>query len=160
MTKNQNQAKTILENSSTICLSNMETWTLFLAISKNKNVNWYGTNALLRGPSGNNIIICRSYEVGSKIHSQILILREVLVRLKELKIKSIVFFDHKKIWFNLISSNKEKIHWEIYPAFCDIYFLINQMQGIQYIHSWHPLSREAQKLALNVSTIRIFSSWP
>ena len=112
----QPQMVNIHEISSNISYSFWGLWMIFLDVRKNKNVHWYGTNALMRGPAGNCMLICRSYEAGSKTHSQFLILREALIRMKELN----------------------SIHWEIYPAFNDICFLTKQMQDIQFMHNWHP----------------------
>ena len=33
-----------------------DTWTLFLDVRKNRNVQWYGTSALIRGLDGNSIL--------------------------------------------------------------------------------------------------------
>ena len=138
---------------------NGEEWNVFLAIKKDRCVSWYGTGALLRDPLENCFILNRSYDAGNKIHAQILILREVLVRLKELEIKSIALFDDKNTWKNLIN-NKDTIHWEIYPAFSDIHFLTNHMQVIHFNNSWHPLTKETQKQATKAATARISNSWP
>ena len=79
------------------------------------------------------------------------------MRLKELEVRSIVLFDDKNIWQNLINK-KDKIHWEIFPAFSDIMFLTNHMQVIHFNKSWHPLTKETHKLATKTATTRISRS--
>ena len=110
-------------------------------------------------PGGDCIIFCRSYEAGSKIHTQLLILKEVLLRLIDRDIKHIVLCDPRKAWERLLN-NKNWIHWEVYPAFNEICFLINQMQVFQFHGQWHPLLKEAQILAAKASATRMSYSWP
>ncbi|XWS44806.1 hypothetical protein CRYUN_Cryun15aG0080000 [Craigia yunnanensis] len=59
---------------------------LIIGIVKDKNIAWFGTCAFFCEPSGYCKVILRSYDAKNKIHAQILILREALIRLKELGI--------------------------------------------------------------------------
>ena len=51
---------------------------------------WYETCAFIREASGDNTIIIRSYDIGSKIYAKLLILREALLGLKEINITFII----------------------------------------------------------------------
>ena len=88
-------------------------WLLFLEVKKNKQANWYGTNAVIRKPSGFSMIIARSYDAKNKWHARILILREALLRIKEGESRIVACFDKRNIWNNLMN-DKVTIHWEIY----------------------------------------------
>ena len=83
---------------------------LFLDVKKNKNATWYGTCAFVREPSGSSMVILRSYNARNKNHAQLLILHE---------------------WHKLLN-RKVRVHWEIFPALCDISFLTRQLQQIQF----------------------------
>ena len=52
------QPQTVNNQESSLSTSHSfgDTWTLFLDVRKNRNVQWYGTSALIRGLDGNSIL--------------------------------------------------------------------------------------------------------
>ena len=121
ITNHKDRSSNTVVVSTNIGLSNVNTWTLFIEVRKVRSVCWYGTSAIIWSHDGDCIILCRSYEAGSKIHSKLLVLKKVLLCLKEREIKHIAFCDPRKAWDGLLN-NKNGIHWEIFPAFSDIRF--------------------------------------
>ena len=91
MTNHKDQSLNIIFVPTNIGIPIEHSWFLFITIRKRKNVSWYGSNAIIWSNEGDCITLCRSYEAGSKLHSQLLVLREVLLHLKERKIKHITF---------------------------------------------------------------------
>ena len=64
---------------------------------RKKKASWYGTYALFHESLRSIMVILKSYDARNKKHAHLLILREALLRLKELDVISIFFFDN---WIN------------------------------------------------------------
>ena len=69
---------------------------LYIETKKIEGKTWYGASAIIRSPTRFCIITCRSLDVGNKNHAQIIILREVVLRMKEFDVKTILCKDQKK----------------------------------------------------------------
>ena len=101
----------------------------------------------------------RSYDAINKTQAQLLIMREVFLRFKELNISVVCCMDIHNKWSNLLKG-KATIHRENYPVPRDIVSLTGQMIPIQFTARWHPLVRETRKLAMTAAHTRISFSWP
>lgn len=67
------------------------------------------------------ITMCRSYDVGSKDAAQLLILREILLRLHELNIAEVNIVATGRKWCFLLSDSAGiKVHWTLMLAMHDI----------------------------------------
>ena len=71
----------------------------------------------------------------AKKQAQLLILREALIRVKELGIQAISCRDVQDKWKKLFNRNTT-IHWEPFQAFSDILYLSKSLKNIQFFQKW------------------------
>ena len=135
-----------------------EDWLLFIDIRKKEDREWFGAVSLIRSPIGFSITLCGSLFVGSKRHAQLLIVREVLLRIREFHVSRINCSDHRKIWQKLLKSSNT-INWSLFPAFDDIMALCSTMQ-VTFYQGWQLLSKEVRKLTLRAATTQVSLSYP
>ena len=136
---------------------NTEAWNLFMKVKKTKRKSWYGAGIIIRSPTGLSIVICRSLDVSSKKHTQLIILREAFLRLKEFEATTILCRDLKRKWRRLIQPNNV-VNWKIFPVFIDIISLCSPLQ-VRCCQEWHSLAKEMSKLANKASFIHVSISW-
>ena len=147
MTNHKDQSSNTDFVPTNIGIPSEHSWSLFNTVRKRRNVSWYGSNAIIRSNEGHCIILCRSYEVGSKLYSQLLVLREVLpfgIQEKPGLIYSTTRMGYTGKFFQPLV----------------IFFCTNQMHVIHFYHRCHPLLQKAQKLADKASTTRMSYNWP
>ena len=78
---------------------------LVMEVKKTEGKSWFGAGIIIKSPIGSNIVICKSLDVCSKKHAQLIILREALLRLKEFEALAILCRDLKRKWRRLLQPN-------------------------------------------------------
>ena len=85
-------------------------------------------------------VICRSYIVEISKHTQLLILREALIRIKEVGANSILCWDPYSSWKKLFDPST-KVNWKNFPTLADIRSLSFSL-ACGFFEDWHPLAKE------------------
>ncbi|XVF79469.1 hypothetical protein PTKIN_Ptkin14bG0225100 [Pterospermum kingtungense] len=132
---------------------------MFIKIVKSISGNWYGGAAIVRNDNGDSYVICKSYETDNPMPARMSIMRDILIRGKEFGIKEIQCFDKKKIWLKILQRD-QPIPWELGPIMHDIHILASEFRSFTLINSWHPLGKEAQKMASQVALNKMSLNWP
>ena len=63
-----------------------------MEVKKIPIVNWFGTCTFICSPNESCVVISKSYDAKNRLHTQLLLFHEALIRIKEMDIKAISCF--------------------------------------------------------------------